>query len=171
MAALRSDSVPSPAALLPCEPRLTSPAPAGTAADCAATQRFRRSSEAPRLTPVPRREFLGHLESHGSPSSKTCASALAVRQSTKPMPGSAWSAGIATSLLSSRRVPHSISHTSHCFNERRSQLAPQTRDEDLHGIRIPIEILRVDVLSQFSPRDHSSAMVHQVRKHAEFVAG
>ena len=55
------------------------------------------------------------------------------------------------------------------MNER-AELPPQPRDEDLDGVRVAIEALRVDVLGQFRLRNDAAAMVHQVREHAKLVA-
>src|SRR6202011_2462977 len=59
----------------------------------------------------------------------------------------------------------------HGLDEGRSELAAQTGDEDLDGVGVAIEILRVDVLRQFILRDDAAAVVHEIREHAEFVAG
>jgi len=50
-------------------------------------------------------------------------------------------------------------------------MAAQSRDEYFDGVRIAIETLRVDVFGQFRLRHDAAAMMHQVRKHAELVAG
>lgn len=52
-----------------------------------------------------------------------------------------------------------------------AQLASQPGDEDLHRVRVAIVVLRVDVLGQLTPRDDSTAGVHQVGERAVFVAG
>ena len=50
------------------------------------------------------------------------------------------------------------------------ELAPQPGDEDLDGVRVAIEALRVDVLGQLALRHHAALVVHEVREHAELVA-
>ena len=43
-----------------------------------------------------------------------------------------------------------------------AELAAKPRDEDLDGVRIAIDVLRVDVLGQLALRDDAVAVVHQV---------
>ena len=64
-----------------------------------------------------------------------------------------------------------IAEAAHGLDERRAELAPQPRDEHFDGVRVAIEVLRVDVLGQLALRDDAAAMVHQVGEHAELVAG
>lgn len=89
------------------------------------------------------------------------------------MQESIWTEAIAAWLriVSRGRFPHAVAHSAHCFDEGRAEFAAETCDEDLDGVGIPVEILRVDVLSELGPRHDSSAMVHQIREHAELMAG
>ena len=52
-----------------------------------------------------------------------------------------------------------------------AELPAQAGDEDLDGVRVAVEVLRVDVFGQLGLRDDAVAVVHQVREHAELVAG
>src|SRR5207244_8964380 len=69
-----------------------------------------------------------------------------------------------------RLVADAIAEPADRLDERRAELAPQPRDEDLHRVRIAVGVLRVNVLAQLRLRDDAAAVVHQVRQHAEFVA-
>src|SRR5690349_17762611 len=53
----------------------------------------------------------------------------------------------------------------------RTDLAAQTADKHLDGVRIAVEVLVVDVLDQLRPRHHAPLMVHQVAEHPVFVRG
>lgn len=72
-------------------------------------------------------------------------------------------------ILCSPRILEAITESAHGFDVGGPELAPQARDENLHGVRVAIEILCVDVLGEFGARDHATGMMHQVREHAELV--
>ena len=57
------------------------------------------------------------------------------------------------------------------LDERRAELPPKPRDEHLDGVRVAVGVLRVDVLRELGLRHDAAAVVHQVRQHAELVAG
>ena len=65
---------------------------------------------------------------------------------------------------------NAIAEAADRLDDRGAQLAPQPRDEHLDGVRVAVEILRVDVLGQLALRHDAVAVVHQVREHAELVA-
>jgi hypothetical protein len=50
-----------------------------------------------------------------------------------------------------------------------AQLSPETRDEHFDGVRIAIRRLRVDPLGVLALRHDTAAVVHEVRKHPEFM--
>src|ERR1700693_1469872 len=65
----------------------------------------------------------------------------------------------------------SITQPANGLDGRRTQFSPEAGDEHFHRVRIPVETLRVNVLRQFALRNHTSAVMHEVREHTEFVAG
>src|SRR5215472_14611402 len=90
-------------------------------------------------------------ESDGSGSGLTGATPPVGRPSTATTPQSPAPAA----TVASWRTFHAIPEAAHRFDERCAQLAAQPRDEHLHGIRIAVEALRVDVLGQLALRDHA----------------
>ena len=64
-----------------------------------------------------------------------------------------------------------IAEAAHGLDVGAAKFSPQPRDEHLHGVRVAVGALRVDVLGQLRLRHHAAALVHQVRQHAKLVAG
>src|SRR5688572_13027671 len=65
--------------------------------------------------------------------------------------------------------PNAIPQAPDRLDNRCTQLAPESCDEDLDGVRVAVEVLGVDVLGQLALRDNAGAMVHQVGQDAELV--
>src|SRR3954469_21930171 len=66
---------------------------------------------------------------------------------------------------------HPIPQTSNRLDNRCAELPPQSRNKHFNRVGIAIEALRVDVFGQFALRNHTAAMMHEIREHAEFVTG
>ena len=59
-----------------------------------------------------------------------------------------------------------IAEAAHGLDDVDAELLAQAADEHLDGVRIPVEILVVEVLGQFAPRDDAAGMVHQIGRAA-----
>src|SRR5664280_1370939 len=89
-----------------------------------------------------------------------------VRTSRVRIRGRAWSGASAPSQF--RFDP--VARPAYGLDEGRAQLSPETADEHLHRVRVPLEALRIDVLRQLALRNDAPAVMHEVGKDAEFVA-
>src|SRR5262245_26850161 len=64
----------------------------------------------------------------------------------------------------------SVTESTHGFDERRADFPSQPGDEDLDGVRVAFEVLRVDVLREFALRNQAPSVMHKVGENAELVA-
>ena len=69
------------------------------------------------------------------------------------------------------RFRHAVTESAYRLDERRAEFAPEPCDEDLDCVGVPVKILRVYVLGKLRARYDPSVVVHQIRKHTEFMAG
>ena len=66
---------------------------------------------------------------------------------------------------------NAVSHAADGLNKCRSEFSAKASDEDFNGVRIAIEVLRIDVFGQFALRNDPPAMMHEIGQHTEFMAG
>ena len=50
------------------------------------------------------------------------------------------------------------------------KLSPQSGDKDFNRVRVTVKTLRVNVFGKLTLRNNTLAVMHQVGKHAKFVA-
>src|SRR5687768_16917817 len=65
--------------------------------------------------------------------------------------------------------PDPISHATHGLDQVDAELLSQAPYEHFDGVRIPIEVLVVEMLGELRPRHHFARVVHQVLEHLVFV--
>src|SRR5215831_13557868 len=75
------------------------------------------------------------------------------------------------SPTSALRLSDAVTETANGLDGVGANLAPQSRDEHLERVRVAIRVRVVDVVAQLALRHHAVAMVHQIRQHAELLAG
>src|SRR6266545_7144653 len=69
------------------------------------------------------------------------------------------------------RVREAVAEPADSLDEIDGKLLAQAPDEHLDGIRVPVEILLVEMLDKLGAGDHAAPMQHEISEHAIFVGG
>src|SRR5262249_37667832 len=77
----------------------------------------------------------------------------------------------ASELRRIARRSEQIAKPAHGLDDIDAELFAHAADEDLDGVGVAIEILVVEMLDQFTARNHAAGMVHEVGQQAIFVRG
>src|SRR5262249_49714487 len=69
------------------------------------------------------------------------------------------------------RLGHAVAHAANGPQHIDAELLAHTSDEYFDSVRIAVEILIVEVLDQFSARNHLALVVHEIGQQPEFERG
>src|SRR5690606_12228221 len=66
---------------------------------------------------------------------------------------------------------HAVSQAAHSLDGALRKLLAQTRDEDVDGVGVAVEVLPIDVVDEFVARYDFAGTLHEYCQHPIFMAG